>query len=235
MSPDKLSDSSWVATPIGRVAAPLREQVIAVVRQAIRDFDLKPGQRLVERELMEKLQVSRTTVREAIRELASEGLITVIPQRGAVIAAPSLEEASDLYEVRAALEPLIVRRFLERATDQEVAQLTHAVDQVAEIVGTVTDVRVILHAKDQFYRVLIAGARSATLQQILEVLHARIQMLRATSLSRAGRPLQMLEELRAIVRAIADRDVDLAATLTAAHVRRAAAAALSNLRETNND
>ena len=75
---------------MGRIAAPLREQVIAALRQAILDFQLKPGQRLVERELIEQLGVSRTTIREALRELTAEGLITVIPQKGAIVSAPSL-------------------------------------------------------------------------------------------------------------------------------------------------
>src|SRR4051812_46590318 len=84
---------SWNAEPMGRIAAPLREQVIAALRQAILDFHLKPGQRLVERELIEQLGVSRTTVREALRELTSEGLVTVVPQKGAVVATPTLEDA----------------------------------------------------------------------------------------------------------------------------------------------
>jgi DNA-binding GntR family transcriptional regulator len=69
---------------VGRVAAPLRSQVLVVLRQAILDFHYKPGQRLIERELMEDLGVSRTTVREVMRELSAEGLITSLPQRGMI-------------------------------------------------------------------------------------------------------------------------------------------------------
>ena len=118
--------------PLGRVAAPLREQVIAALRQAILDFDLKPGQRLVERELIEQLAVSRTTIREAIRELSAEGLVTVVPQKGAIVAAPSLEDAVDLYEVRASLESLVVQRFVERASDDQVERLPAAVDYLRD-------------------------------------------------------------------------------------------------------
>src|SRR5690242_3051163 len=96
---------------IGRVAAPLREQVLEALRNAILNFDLKPGERLVERELIERIGVSRTTIREVLRELTAEGLVMVIPQKGAVVYAPSAEEAKDLYAVRAALEALAVRRF----------------------------------------------------------------------------------------------------------------------------
>src|SRR6478735_9922967 len=102
---------------VGRVAAPLREQVLDVLRQAILDFRLKPGQRLIERELIEQTGVSRTTIREVLRQLAAEGLVTTIPQKGTVVASPSVERAAELYEVRAVLEGMAARQFAERATD----------------------------------------------------------------------------------------------------------------------
>src|SRR5690606_35900101 len=158
---------TWKAAPMGRVAAPLREQVIAALRQAILDFQLKPGQRLVERELIEQLGVSRTTIREALRELTSEGLVTVVPQRGAMVTAPSLDDAVDLYEVRASLESLVVQRFVERATDDEVTRLNDTVEDLAVLASETDDIRAILAAKDRFYAVLIAGAGSSALQQLL--------------------------------------------------------------------
>ncbi|GAA2090015.1 GntR family transcriptional regulator [Pseudolysinimonas kribbensis] len=216
---------------MGRVAAPLREQVIAALRQAILDFQLKPGQRLVERELIEQLGVSRTTIREALRELTSEGLVTVVPQRGAMVSAPSLEEAIDLYEVRASLESLVVQHFVERASDEEIDKLRETVRDVAKVAEKTADTREILGAKDAFYLVLIAGARSAALQQLIEGIQARVQVLRATSLSEQGRPHEMVAELEAIVDAIAARDAPLASKLTAEHIRKASVTALHSLRE----
>lgn len=226
---------SWTAAPVGRVAAPLREQVIAALRQAILDFQLKPGQRLVERELIEQLGVSRTTVREALRELTSEGLVTVIPQRGAMVTAPRLDDAADLYEVRASLESLVVQRFVERATDDEVCALSESVEGIAEVAAETDDIRLVLAAKDRFYAVLIAGARSNALQQLLEGIQARVQVLRATSLSEKGRTPEVVRELRAVVAAIAERDVAEASRLCAEHVRAAAATALASLRQSEGD
>jgi DNA-binding GntR family transcriptional regulator len=227
--------ASWTAEPMGRVAAPLREQVVGALRQAILDFQLKPGQRLVERELIEQLGVSRTTIREALRELNSEGLVTVIPQRGAVVSTPSLDDAIDLYEVRAALESLVVQRFVERASDEEVAALRRTVDDLADISDRTTDIRQILDAKDVFYAVLIAGAKSASLQGLLGGIQARVQVLRATSLSEVGRSLEVVRELRAVVDAIEARDAELASRLCAVHVRNASVTALHSLREVEND
>jgi len=231
MSPTNSLSAGWVAEPMGRVAAPIREQVIAALRQAILDFQLKPGQRLVERELIEQLGVSRTTIREALRELASEGLVTVVPQRGAMVSAPSLDEAMDLYEIRAVLESLTVKHFVERATDEEVRALQATVEELAEVSAGTDDVRAMLAAKDKFYAVLIPGARSAALQQLIDGIRARVQMLRATSLSTTGRPIEVVAELRAVADAIARRDADSASELCATHVRKAAMTALHSLQE----
>jgi len=221
--------ASWPATPVGRSAAPLREQVIAALRQAILDFHLVPGQRLVERELIESLGVSRTTIREALRELASEGLVTVVPQRGAIVSAPSLEDAMDLYEVRASLESLMVQRFVERATDEQVAELGRAVEHFAEVVASGAEVRDILAAKNIFYVVLTAGASTNAVQQLLEAIQARVQALRATSLAEPGRARDVIGELQGIVAAVADRDAGRASQLMAGHIRAAARTALSSL------
>ncbi len=227
--PNSLAES-WTAEPVGRIAAPLREQVIASLRQAILDFKLKPGQRLVERELIEQLGVSRTTIREALRELTSEGLVTVVPQKGAVVATPTLDDAIDLYEVRAALESLVVQRFVERASDAQVERLRAAVERFHDATIRTADIRQILAAKDLFYVVLIEGAASSALQQLLEGIQARVQVLRASSLSEEGRTFAAVRELQAVVEAIAARDAPLAAQLTAAHIRAAAETALLHMR-----
>jgi DNA-binding GntR family transcriptional regulator len=226
---NSLADA-WGTEPVGRTAAPLREQVTGTLRKAILDFQLRPGQRLVERELIERLGVSRTTIREALRELTSEGLVTVIPQKGAVVATPTLEDAIDLYEVRGALESLVVQRFVERASDAQVARLGAAVDRFYDATIRTTDIREILATKDLFYVVLIEGAASSALQQLLEGIQARVQVLRATSLSEQGRSLEAVRELRAIVDAIAERDATLASRLTAEHIRAAANTAIQHMR-----
>ncbi|WP_342660468.1 HTH-type transcriptional repressor RspR [Rhodococcus ruber] len=224
--------SDWGIVPIGRASAPLREQVIAALREAILDFRLRPGQRLIERELIEQLGVSRTTVREALRELTSEGLVTVIPQRGAMVSAPSISEAADLYEARAALESIVVTRFVERATPSQIMRLDAAVEHFAEVVDARGEIRDILAAKDQFYAVLVEGADSRPLQQLVESIQARVRVLRATSLSAQGRSDSAVTELRDIVRAVKAGDATRAATLCADHVRTASLTALAALEST---
>ncbi|HEU0256469.1 MAG TPA: GntR family transcriptional regulator [Microbacteriaceae bacterium] len=222
--------SGWNVAPIGRVAAPLREQVIEMMRDAILNFQLQPGQRLIERELIEHFGVSRTTIREALRDLASKGLVTVIPQKGAIVAAPSAEEAADLYDVRAHLESLAVERFVGRATAEQVARLRGAVDELGRIAKTdPSDTQGLLHAKDDFYATLIEGAGSKVLEQLLASLQARVRVLRATSLHASGRPAESARELRAVMDAIERSDADTAAQLCERHIQNAATTALQAL------
>jgi DNA-binding GntR family transcriptional regulator len=216
---------------IGRVAAPLREQVLDGLRNAILNFDLKPGERLVERELIEQIGVSRTTIREVLRELTAEGLVVIIPQKGAVVYAPSREEAKDLYAVRASLEALAVRRFIERAPEEKVEALRKTVADFEAVSAGDGDMRTLLHAKDRFYDVLLEGAASPTIQQILAGVQARVRLLRATSLSQPGRPREVVAEIRDLVEAIAARDVDTAIRRCDAHLNNAAATGINALAE----
>ncbi|HEX4252006.1 MAG TPA: GntR family transcriptional regulator [Pseudonocardia sp.] len=214
---------------IGRVVAPLREQVLEGLRNAILDFELQPGQRLVERELMEQIGVSRATIREVLRELTVEGLVVTVPQKGAVVYSPSVTEARDLYAVRGALEALTVRRFIERADAGQHDRLRATVATLEADVAAGADMHRLLRDKDLFYQELLSGAASPTIEQILAGVQARVRLLRATSLSQPGRAPRMAEEMRGLVDAITERDVDLATRLCTDHLEHAAATGLAAL------
>lgn len=225
-------ESTWTVEALGdRPAAPLRAQAADVLRRAILSMSLKEGDRLIERELIDRLKVSRTTVREALRELEAEGLVEVIPQRGSVVATISETDAADLYAARTALEALVVRRFIERADDSAHDELLEAVEDYATFAIDDHDVVDMLQAKDRFYDVLRRGADSPALWQVLSGLQARVRVLRARSLAVPGRPPESADELRKLVAAIRNRDADLAAELCSGHVRAAAATGLPALRE----
>lgn len=228
---DSVTTSMWGSDRLARVAAPLREQVTALVRNAILDQQLRPGDRLIERELVEQFGVSRATVREVIRELAAEGLVTVVPQRGAEVTRLSAADAADIYEMRAALEALAVRRFVQRADDGQIRQLRAAVEEISRSSegAKADDSHDQLKAKDRFYDVLFEGSASVPLQQTLNTLQARVRLLRATSLSVPGRPAKAAEELLAVVDAVEARDAERAAEACVRHIRNAAAAATAQL------
>lgn len=228
---ERAANAGLSGIQVGRVAAPLRGQVLEGLRDAILNFELQPGQRLVERELIEQIGVSRATIREVLRELTAEGLVVTVPQKGAVVYAPSADEARDLYAVRASLEALTVRRFIERAAQAQHDRLRATVTRLETEVAEGADMHRLLRSKDMFYAELLAGAASPTIEQILAGVQARVRLLRATSMSQPGRPAAMAREMRALVDAITARDTELAERLCAEHLEHAAATGLAALDE----
>jgi len=212
------------------VAAPLRKQVIELLRETILGLEYNAGERLVERELCERFGVSRTVIREALRHLEAEGLVALVANRGPVIASTSPEEARALYEVREALESLASRLCAERGSRSEKKQLARALTQVAAAYGN-DDLLPQLKAKDEFYRVLCEGAENPVIALMLRTVQARVQMLRGMSLKTPGRTEESLVELENLVAAIERGDGDAAERLAKQHVRRAAEIALARLSE----
>src|SRR5947209_12528233 len=117
---------------VRRSLAPLREQVLDELRGAIIAGRLAPGSRLIERELIGMLGVSRTVLREALRQLQSEGLITEDAKKGMVVRALTAGEARDLYAIRALLEGLAARLFVQNAGEPEIAALATALKSTVE-------------------------------------------------------------------------------------------------------
>lgn len=205
---------------------PVRDQIANLIREAIADMRLSPGQPLVERELCEATGTSRTSVREALRQLESEGLVVSVPGRGITVARVSRAEAEGLYEVRAALEGEAGRLFALRATEDDLRELEAAVSAIEAVSD---DPQQMLHAKSAFYRTLFAGTKNAQLSQILETLHLRVTLLRALSLSMPGRPAQSTREMRAILDAARRRDAEETRRFCIAHIEAAARAGLAGL------
>lgn len=205
---------------VAKVAAPVRAEVLHKLREAIVQRRFAVGERLVERELCEMTGVSRTSIREALRQLESEGLVTTVPHRGVVVAGVSPKEAVDIYYVRELLESAAARLFVANATEADIQLLEQAVDEFEQTCEA-DDLPGDLTVKARFYETLVGVAGNGIIAQTLNSLHARVTALRATSMGMPGRPRESLEELREIVAAIRRRDADAAAEACAYHVRQA--------------
>jgi GntR family transcriptional regulator, trigonelline degradation regulator len=220
---------------IDKFAAPLRQQVLDEIRQSIIAGRLVPGSRLVERELTAMMGVSRTVVREALRQLESEGLVSIIPNKGPIVRELTLAEAKDLYSIRAVLEGLAAHRFVENANDNQVEQLQQALDATAEAYEQ-GNPDVILETKNRFYDVLFEGAGSETLSSMIGTLHGRIWRWRALGLTHPERSPERYKEsvagLRAVLAAIRDRDAGLAERRMRDEVTRASTEAMRLLSST---
>ena len=213
---------------------PVRQQVEAQLRGAIISGTLAPGSHLSDRSLCEQFGVSRSIIREAVRLMEAEGLVTVVPYRGLFVAFLSAAEAAQVYEVRGALEALAGEGFAQRASDEERAELRRIYEELAAI-GPAAGREALLDLKRRFYEVLLCGSRNAYVGRMLGQLLNRNTQLRATSLSDPGRLPQTVRELRRIVEAVERRDPDGASQACREHVAAAAAIALRILRQRERD
>ena len=211
-----------------RPAGTLRTQVVSTLRNAIIDGTFKAGERLVERKVCDLLGVSRTLVREALRQLEAEGLVENAPYRGPSVTVLMPEQVQQIYEMRGALEGLAAKLFVERADDSAVAALVAAVETIADCYqrGDGAGQR---QAVEHFYDLLLRGTRNDMLCNAVASHRARLAWLRAISLSRRARGQPCLDEKRSIVRAIAARDAQQARALAEAHVANALAGVLDLL------
>jgi DNA-binding GntR family transcriptional regulator len=214
---------------IERKASTLRTMVEDRLRAAICSGRFKPGQRLVERELCELIDVSRTSVREALRQLEAEGLVTSVPHRGPVVSTISMEEARQLYAVRALLEGFAGECFAKRGSDADIAALRGAVDRIEDVVARGGDRAELVEAKTSFYAILMQGGGNVFVRQMLGMMHNRITLLRFTSMTQEGRLAQSLKEIQAIYRAIAARDGAAARQACVSHIQAATDVAIAVL------
>ena len=217
---------------LSRESPNLTERTTEGLRQAILQLRLRPGQRLVERELVEEFGVSRTCVRAALQHLRTEGLVERKAGGVLSVAAVSLDEAQQIYEVRAALESAMARLFVMRADDAAQAALEAAAGDVEAAVQR-RDPAGYVAALGAFYDVLLRGSGNDVAHRFLSMLHTRITYLRrlTTDRSNFAREIETAHLMRDIQRAVAMRDADMAARRCEAFVARSAEFALQVLAE----
>jgi len=160
----------------------VRAIVARKLREAIMSGNLKPGQRLVERELCEMMGVSRPSIREALRLLEADGLVNTVPHRGPMVSTISLEEARQLYAARAVLEGFAGRECARLHDPAVVRKIGEALGRL-KVALAESDMIAVLEAKTDFYAALIGGCRNAFIERMLKPLHDRITLLRITSMS----------------------------------------------------
>jgi GntR family transcriptional regulator, trigonelline degradation regulator len=208
----------------------LREMTADRLREAILSMHFKPNERLVERDLCDQTGVSRTCVREALRHLESEGLVSRRANKGLYVTAITPDEARQIYEVRGALEPVVARLFVERASDEEVKALRQAVAHIGAAINA-KPVRSYVQGFDEFYDVLLRGSGNEVARRILQTLHARVTYLRTLTANKAepARKRETLALMRGIADAASQRDAKEISRRCAMFVERSAAYAVQVL------
>ena len=209
---------------------PLRDVVFNTLRQAILRGELKPGERLMEIQLANKLGVSRTPIREAIRKLELEGLVLMIPRKGAEVAEITEKNLRDVLEVRCALEELAVQLACDRMDEGGIKAMKEASAQFCNTLDS-DDITRIAQADVAFHDIIYAATDNRRLIQLLNNLREQMYRYRIEYLKKKECYPQLLEEHQTIIDSIESRDKGRATQITGQHIKNQAEAVVDTIRE----
>ena len=196
---------------------PLRDVVFNTLRKAILRGELKPGERLMEIQLANKLGVSRTPIREAIRKLELEGLVLMIPRKGAEVAQITEKNMQDVLEVRKALEELSVQLACERITPEQVEEMKMAAEDFRKVLKS-GDVTKIAEADVKFHDIIFAATNNQRLITLLNNLREQMYRFRVEYLKQKECYPQLLEEHDKLIALISGGEVKEACELMGCHI-----------------
>lgn len=207
----------------------VRQQLLHRLRTAITEGVFKPGERLVERELCDRFNVSRPSIREALRQLEAECLVDIVPNRGPSVRVISTDEVLQLWEVRLAIEIVAVKRFATHGTQDDMQALEDSLTEFEAALESETPSK-IRAAKNAFFEVMVRGSHNSAIGTYLRQLNARLSWLWSSSLLMPNRPQESAAELRALLRAIRNRSPEAAQAAIILHNENAKEVALHRLR-----
>lgn len=209
---------------------PLRDVVFQTLRQAILHGELKPGERLMEIHLAERLGVSRTPIREAIRKLELEGLVVMIPRRGAMVASITEKDLKDVLEVRLTLEILAGEVACERITPELLEELRRAGEEFERLQET-GDVNRLAVADVSFHEIIYAATGNARLINILNNLREQMYRYRLEYLKDKDSHERLNREHQSIYTGIKNGDRKAVSAAVSEHIHNQEKAILAGIRE----
>ncbi len=195
----------------------LHEAVANRIREMIRKGDLTTGQRIVEKRLCEELGVSRTPLREALRTLSSEGLVELVPNRGAFVSKPTMAEVRDMFEAMSVLEGTCARLAAERMSDADLDRLER-LHQRLEQAYAKRDPEAYIQANHAYHTLVQKAAGNRTLDGILSGLRHKVFLHRYRQLYQPDRFRASMEEHRRLLQAFRRRDPEAAERLMREHL-----------------
>jgi DNA-binding GntR family transcriptional regulator len=190
----------------------LREKILETIRDAILKGNLKPGERVSEPELAERFGISRTPIREAFRQLESEGYLQVIPRKGAVVASLSERDIEEFYAIKIILEGFAAKMAAEKLTEKDIERL-ESINQRLEQIAKNGDVKNFFRVHNEFHEVFIKAAGNERLYEMINQLVMKFKRLRLASLSQPGRMEISVEEHRNMIQAFKEHDGERADSL----------------------
>ena len=197
---------------------PLRDIVFQTLRNAIITGELQPGERLMETQLGERLGVSRTPIREAIRKLELEGLVVMVPRKGAQVAQFTEKDIQDVLEVRAALEALSAKLACKRMDDRAFLKLQLAIAEYSYAAKN-KDLEMMIEKDVEFHEIIVNATQNDKLIQIFNNLREQVNRYRITYLKNTEDAESVQAEHLEILEALKNKDEELASSLASKHIQ----------------
>lgn len=211
-----MSDSmSYVGLPLRTET--LSQQVSAYIQDAIVRGELKPGEAITEASIVEKLQVSRAPIREALRTLSVKGLVTFIPRKGVFVSVLSQKELDEIYSVRLNLEYLALQRAVTQNCDQVVQELRKSLRQQEALIAS-GDLTAYIAENVAFHNVFAIHSDNNFLATLLKNIEERTLRYRVSSLRLPGRMNESYRDHKALVQSLEVQDVDSALKILSTHI-----------------
>lgn len=209
---------------------PLRDVVFNTLRQAILKGELEPGERLMEIQLAERLGVSRTPIREAIRKLELEGLVNMVPRKGAEVAKISERNLRDVLEVRRALEELAMELACQRLSEEDIEKIRELnIKMQAEMNNE--DSTALAEVDEAFHDVIYLGTGNERLVQMLNNLREQMYRYRLEYIKDQGSRASLVKEHEELIKAVAARDINLAKEAIRGHIDNQAVTVSKKIKE----
>lgn len=211
---------------------PLRDVVFQTLREAIITGEFEPGERLMEIALSRKLGVSRTPVREAIRKLELEGLVVMVPRKGAHVARITKKSLRDVLEIRTSLEELAVSLACQRISPEGIGEIRRCHESFVRSVAE-GDTLVIAQKDEEFHDAIFRAADNERLMTLINNLHEQFYRYRMEYLKDIGKRSDLIEEHEGLLRAISEGDEEEARAIMCTHLNNQQDAIMKTIPENN--
>ncbi|WP_153733426.1 GntR family transcriptional regulator [Sporosarcina obsidiansis] len=210
----------------------LPQRAYHIMRLAIRDLVLFPGKTLLEKEMADLLQMSRTPVREALVRLETEGMVHLIPRRGFTVEPIEKRDLKEIYEISEIMEGFAVEKATEKIEDNEIQQLEFLIHKQEQAIEQ-NDLRMWSYLDDQFHHLIIEFAKNKRLNTIIDIHSDQLYRARLYTINKRPLPLQSITEHKAIISCMRAGEGSAARMVMQSHRKRARNEILKALDEMN--
>lgn len=195
----------------------IRDIVYECLRTKIVEGNIKPGERIIEKDFAELMNISRTPVREALRKLESEGFVQCIPRKGALVSEFSIKDILEIYAIRQALEELAIKSCIQNITEEEINKLVQLTEEM-DLCDKKGDIETVFEVCKKFNDTILTASKMPKLKSLIDTLQEHLVKFRRITMSKPARRKEAISEHKEILKAVIDRDEERAERLVGEHL-----------------